>query len=482
MKTSNYFLAGICVLALSLRLAALGVPEFWYDEAFTALLAKLPWRSMMVATAGDTHPPAYYALAWLWSRLIGTNEFQLRLLSVLAGVAAVPVCWRVMRRLYLSTATRWAVIALMAIGPFQVYFSQEARMYSLLQLFYLLAVLAILERRWWMLGLTNLGLVYLHNYGLFYLPVLGLLGLYRERRLTAGLALSLLLPILAWMPWAVVLLAQLWTISSGYWIEQVTLGQIIYTLTIFLFGPFTRQFVLAAVVVAIGALVYALIHLAEVARLARDNWVDWPEDRLIVLWLTAAPIVLSVAASLLVLPVYLYRGLIGTAPFLYMLVLSPLAELPAWRRAYALGIVGSMAVIGLAGYWLDIADFKSSTLYTVRIIQNQWRDGDILYSTNDGNWVMFTLYQDQPVYLMPQCADHDRGALSSITRSALGVRQAELAEIPHRRAWVLWNWGAPTSKCNHDRAAELIGDLPPWYMVEETDLMSSGVWLLDGEN
>ena len=66
-------------------------------------------------------------------RLFGTSEFAVRLPSLIAGVALVPsMCW-VGRVLY-DRRTGWVAAVLAAIAPFGVWYSQEARMYSLFML------------------------------------------------------------------------------------------------------------------------------------------------------------------------------------------------------------------------------------------------------------------------------------------------------------------------------------------------------------
>jgi len=137
-----------------------------------------------------------------------------------------------------------------------------------------------------------------------------------------------------------------------------------------------------------------------------------------------------------------------------------------------------LLAIGMTGYWLDIRGFKSTTLDAIHRIQTEWQPGDMLVASNDGNWVMFSVYQAEPVYLLPPCDEHDRGALSSLTREALGVTSIPIEALPARRIWFLWNWGAPTSKCNYDRAAGLVHDKQPYWVVEENDYSSAAIWLL----
>jgi hypothetical protein len=89
----------------------------------------------MAATIPDTEstPPCYYLLAWIWSRAFGTDEVGLRSLSALAGTALVPIAYAAAREL---SSTRGALItpSLVAVSPWLVLYSQDARSYALLSL------------------------------------------------------------------------------------------------------------------------------------------------------------------------------------------------------------------------------------------------------------------------------------------------------------------------------------------------------------
>ena len=72
----------------------------------------------------------YYALHF-WRGVFGESEFALRSLSAALGVVLVWLIYLLGRRLFdESTALAAAFVA--ALNPFQVYYSQEARMYVLL--------------------------------------------------------------------------------------------------------------------------------------------------------------------------------------------------------------------------------------------------------------------------------------------------------------------------------------------------------------
>jgi mannosyltransferase len=125
---------GLCLLAGVLRLWGLGRQGFWYDEATTAwLLRGTPAELLRRVVHTESTPPLAYLVAWLWIRVFGDTEVGLRSLSAVAGVAAVPVTLLAARQLVGRRAGPFAGL-LVAVNPLLVWYSQEARAYSLLVL------------------------------------------------------------------------------------------------------------------------------------------------------------------------------------------------------------------------------------------------------------------------------------------------------------------------------------------------------------
>lgn len=117
--------------ALALRLAIAPLPSYWVDEAFTIHLLSQDFGGMLDRLAEtESTPPLYYALAWLWSQLSGVGELGLRSLSVLAGTATVGLAW-MLGRWTAGPRTALAAGALVAVNPFLLWFSTEARAYAL---------------------------------------------------------------------------------------------------------------------------------------------------------------------------------------------------------------------------------------------------------------------------------------------------------------------------------------------------------------
>lgn len=120
----------VLLLALGLRFYRLDAQSLWSDEGNSASLAERSLPLITAAAAADIHPPLYYYLLHLWAQVWGTSEFALRALSALAGLALVALVFLIGQALFGREAGLIAA-ALAAVNPFQVYYSQEARMYML---------------------------------------------------------------------------------------------------------------------------------------------------------------------------------------------------------------------------------------------------------------------------------------------------------------------------------------------------------------
>ncbi len=119
------------MVAVAAPLRLLATRGLWVDEAITVSQARGSIPSLLAwLEATDVHPPLHHLLVWATIRVLGTAEWAVRLPSVVAGVALVPVAYGFARALY-GRRTGLVAAALVTVSPFLVWYSQEARMYSL---------------------------------------------------------------------------------------------------------------------------------------------------------------------------------------------------------------------------------------------------------------------------------------------------------------------------------------------------------------
>lgn len=87
--------------------------------------------TLSASVRGESTPPLYYLVAWLWSRPFGSGEVGLRSLSALAGTASIAVVYLGAVSLPLPRRAGLLAAAIVAVAPVLVWFSQDARAYSL---------------------------------------------------------------------------------------------------------------------------------------------------------------------------------------------------------------------------------------------------------------------------------------------------------------------------------------------------------------
>lgn len=126
-------LGGVLALAALLRFHRIDAQSLWYDEGNSARIAERSLQLILEGAGGDIHPPLYYLLLSLWRSVWGGGEAALRSLSAVAGIGTVAAAGWMGRRLF-GPAAGISAAALVAVSPFAVYYSQEARMYALLGL------------------------------------------------------------------------------------------------------------------------------------------------------------------------------------------------------------------------------------------------------------------------------------------------------------------------------------------------------------
>jgi uncharacterized membrane protein len=172
--THHYFaLAGIILLGTLLRFWHLDLKPLWLDEVLTAFFSlgleynDLPLdvvfplstlqefftlepeascRDIAQTLAQEsTHPPLFFCLMHSWLRFTGTEPlaWALRSFPALIGVSAIAAIY-CLNRLIFSPMAGLIAAALMAVSPFAVYLSQEARHYTLPMLLIILALLALI--------------------------------------------------------------------------------------------------------------------------------------------------------------------------------------------------------------------------------------------------------------------------------------------------------------------------------------------------
>ena len=127
-------LLSLTLIGFFLRFYHLGNNSLWLDEASTLTIAvkTIPgiWQA---TTSGEFNPPLFY---WVEHVMLmsGNTEVILRFIPALLGFLTIPLIYLVGRE-FLDRNVGIIAAAAFAFSPFLIYYSQEARAYSMMLFF-----------------------------------------------------------------------------------------------------------------------------------------------------------------------------------------------------------------------------------------------------------------------------------------------------------------------------------------------------------
>jgi mannosyltransferase len=358
-------LTALTALSLFIRTRQLGA-GFWIDEGISVGLAHHHWSSIPSLLHQDGSPPAYYMLLGLWIRAFGDTERTTHTLSLLFGLACIPLAYAAARSVFDRT-TGLVCAVLASLDPFLTYYAQETRMYELEAFLSLVIAYAYVQgilrgNRLWaaMLVPSVTLLLYSHNWGLFTCVALAAatVAFARERlRLFGLVALGVALLYLPWLP--------------------TLFFQSRHTGAPWSTAPSLRDLVMAPVSVYGGEGPYYALALVGGAALAAVVRSRGGEERRIVLALLTIMVVTIAAAfvSSQFSPAWTVRY--------FAVVLGPALLLAARGivRAQRLGLVTLVAVVFLWSFY-SVRDDKENARQITTALVPYLHPGELIVSTH----------------------------------------------------------------------------------------------------
>jgi len=323
---SRWIFAFSLFLGAVLRWFQIGTRSFWYDEAFSGLIARLTLSQIWDnAIAASIHPPGYYLLLHYWL-LLGQSEALVRSLSAIFSLGAIVLIYGLGRWMFDPATGALAALG-MALFPFQVYFAQETRMYSLVVLLsvaltWIFLYMVMVKSKWFVwLGYVLIAVagLYTHYFFAFLLIALHLwllLDIVRLKTIIGRLILADTLVLIFFLPQ----LNQALNNTGAYLV-----GGRAWQSSPHLLSPLTTIFYL---LFAHRSPIW-LVPLSLFLTLAILLLVFWDgrrrskSDRQIeaVLWFSLiVPIFLVLIISWLVKPIYLERSFAISSPALILLL------------------------------------------------------------------------------------------------------------------------------------------------------------------
>jgi len=425
-------IAAILLLAFALRLYRLGYQSIWYDEGVSIHMARKSLAALTAHTAGDIHPPLYYYLLHFWINVTGSSEFAVAFLSLTFGLLLVPLVYRIGQHLYNPMVGALAAL-LVAISPFNLWYSQEMRMYTLGALLGLVSLYSLLQllahvgcriqgtgcRVYWVGYILSaaLGL-----YTLYYLAfLLVFLNLFvpgwwlwaRRQGVRASVLWHWLLAQLAvfllYLPWLPIALHQAtdppvppWRAFTPFW--QVVLE----SWSALALGQSVELRAVWPVLLTI-AIIYSL-GVVYAGTGFKTQPTPLRLARVCILWgYTFVPVLAIYLASLWT-PLFHVRYVFTYSPAFYILLAAGLAWL---RERWSLGLWLVLSLIVVVSAY-SIYNFHFDPRYAaddhraaVEYIADRWRPGDAILINAGYAYPTFLYYYNGPIVWRGRLVDYE---------------------------------------------------------------------------
>lgn len=280
--------------------------SLWYDEAFTWSWSRLALAQFPAAVLSDVHPPTHYLISWLMMNLFGSSDLVLRLPEYIAGVAAVALMFRLVMAMKLGRSVALWAAALIALGTSAVYYSTDARPYSLMVCAVFTALIFLFEGKAYRFALAAALIPWMHNLGFFYLLVL-LPGAAVYHRFNHRWLLACVLARLGAAALLPITIAQTSIIADGFWI-RINPGYTLWPLV---------QSVMAIEEVQIVALLIPAFVLVVLGVWSARLLLRLAAFRLVLLLALGVPSIVALI-SFIWKPVYLQRPLLACSLLLFI--------------------------------------------------------------------------------------------------------------------------------------------------------------------
>ncbi|MBI5671284.1 MAG: glycosyltransferase family 39 protein [Chloroflexi bacterium] len=373
----------ILTIGLTARLPLLN-ESLWYDESFSLTVSRLPLEKLPAAIAGDVHPPLYYMLKWTWAHLTGDSAWMFRLPDLALGLVAICLMYRLARHIAGERVGLTAAL-LMALTPAAIYYSTEARAYSLLTVLVFGAMIALLEDRHSLYTLLIALLPATHNLGWFYALAFGLLALWRWRWHDYIVPFAFYLPLA--LPNMLLAAMQSGRMTDGYWLlfnAATPLWSLIFNL------QNIDNTLIMVLIVPFVAITFLSLWTAR--GLIRQS-----PARPVAALALAVPLLVFLA-SLFWQPVFLHRALLPIS----LLLLIPLAyALHSTNALYYRPILTGLGILALVSFYNDASIVRPP----YRAMLQQCGNAKVVYATSIQAAFLSKGNSDRKVRVWPRALD-----------------------------------------------------------------------------
>lgn len=143
-RYKKYIIISIIILSAFLRLYKLDFRSLWYDEVQTIRSAQASHVLLPDFQKSPNHRTLYITMMHYWLGLFEKSDFLTRLPSAIFGILSVFLVYLLVKKIF-DEKTAFLSTLVFSLSKINIWYSQEARVYSLLVLLTLASFYVLLE-------------------------------------------------------------------------------------------------------------------------------------------------------------------------------------------------------------------------------------------------------------------------------------------------------------------------------------------------
>jgi mannosyltransferase len=466
---------GVVAVAIGVILRFASRSPLWLDEALTVNISALPFGDMLEALRHDGHPPLFYGILHVWMNLFGEGDFAVRALSGVFGLVALPLAWVAGRRRG-GPLLGWLTVTMVALSPFAIRYSDEARMYSLVMLLVLAGYLLVDDiiragKDSWgrLFGVTvvTAALLYTHYWSLWLLSALGLVLLWTvwkpfsppARRISLKVVAALVVGGALFIPWLPAMLYQAANTGTPWAAATRPTAALSFTLQDYGSGLYSdAAFVLMVICIAI---VLAVLGRTTSNRTIELDFRTRPQVRIEAL-IAALAFAIGSGVTFLSNSAFATRYTAIIFPLVALLIAAGFTRLTG-RVIRFVAVCGFSGFLCMGGLWFAV-ELRSQAADAARVISEHAGESDLVVYCPDqlGPAANRVLGDDleqvvYPTFDSPQFVDWVDYANRNANSDPVAFADRVLTEAgPNRAIFVVWN---PVYKTFEGQCEKLIATL-----------------------
>ena len=386
-KNWAFALIVLLISSLLVRIISLLKSSIWHDEGFSLMLASRSPLDIWLGSARDVHPPLYYEILHFWTEIFGNSVLSVRSLSLVAGIIVVWLGYQI--AFMISKKRNVALLAglLLSLNPFLIRYSQEVRMYGILGVFLLIAIIGLIKvskdsKDWFGYVLYVIGVsagLYTHYFTAmvviaFWIYILSIYFIKNKITLITNWRwwLANILALLIFLPWVPSMMAQFTRAQGLGWLSKTSIRTLNDTVWQFITFTDARQ-ILILIYWLVPILILGLVAYVCIKDRSKEKF-----SRLLALF-TFLPLIMAIMISF-IRPVFHERYFVFSAIGLCLMMALAIYYIFLNNKYLAISIALIIVLIQLVGIRNVYAQSNHQMSRVMGFINQNYQAGDRIIS------------------------------------------------------------------------------------------------------